>query len=375
MGRSWKQSDIARLRLHAQEILTAAERDPAAAVDAMTAMQGQDLPGTLWAIGLRTGARTEADVRDAFDTGAIVRSWPMRGTLHALTPGTLRMILPLSRDRLVTSLRARHRELGITASDIADAARAAEAGLSTGSGRLSRTELFAVFEAAGQPTAGQRGSHVAFMLAQSGLLCLGPFIGKEQAFVLLDDWAPMTTTVPDRDEALATVALRYFRSHGPATVADFAWWARLTLTDARSSAAAISDQLSVIDVDGTDYFVAPEVIENTPLAKPSVRVLPGFDELLLGYTDRSAVLDPRHSALIVPGNNGVFKATVVVNGHVVGTWLRRDRAKAVDVTAQLFQQLSPTQERDLVAAFEQYGTFRGKPVELKVVSLETSGAH
>ncbi|SFN90569.1 DNA glycosylase AlkZ-like family protein [Mycetocola miduiensis] len=118
MAHEWKPSDIARLRLVAQRIHQPGRAGPLETVTDLTAMQGQDLPGVLWSIGLRTPDATEADVRAAFDRAELVRSWPMRGTLHVTTPDDVRMILPLSRNRLVTSFATRHRELGITAEDV-----------------------------------------------------------------------------------------------------------------------------------------------------------------------------------------------------------------------------------------------------------------
>ena len=363
MARQLRLIDIARLRLSAQNVVHSERRNPVDAVRSMLAMQGQDLPGTLWAIGLRAQA-TEQGVRDAFDSGELVRSWPMRGTLHALTPDDLRLILPLSRDRLVTSLAARHRELGIQPDDVSAARRATETTLSTTSSTLSRKELFAVFERAGQSTAGQRGAHLIFMLAHAGVICLGPFRGKEQAFVLFDEWAPASEQPPSRDEALATVALRYFLSHGPATVEDFAWWTKLTLTDARAGAAAARNQLAVFSVDGREYLASPAAAELTARVPGSraVLALPGFDEFILGYTDRSAALAAEHSQLIVPGNNGMFKSTVVVGGRVIGTWARKDRPKIIDVHAQLFREITDAETRGLVRALESYGRFRDKPV-------------
>ncbi len=294
----------------------------------------------------------------------------MRGTLHALTPDDLRLILPLTRNRVIGSLNARHRELEITDADVAAASRAAESALTTGSDRLSRKELFAVFEAAGQRTTGQRGIHLAFLLANSGLLCLGPFAGSEQAWVLLDEWAPGTAHQVDRDEAIAEVALRYFRSHGPATVADFAWWTKLPLRDVRAAAAAVRDRLGVVSVDDVEYFAAPEHLELPPRAPVarSVFALPGFDEFLLGYTDRSAALDARYAPRIVPGNNGVFKPTIVAAGRVVGTWTRKDTSRSIDVTAQLFRDVTVTEMRRLTDAFERYSAFREKQVRVTTQS-------
>ncbi len=98
---------------------------------------------------------------------------------------------------------------------------------------LSRPRLMARLEEAGVSTAGQRGYHILW-LAQSAVICLGPMEGKRQTFALLDEWVPAPRKLP-RAEALAELALRYFISHGPATIHDFAWWAGLTVTDARAA--------------------------------------------------------------------------------------------------------------------------------------------
>lgn len=364
--------DIARLRLVAQAIHEPAGQSVLATVRQMTAMQGQDLPGALWSIGLRTRGATEAEVRSAFDRGEIIRSWPMRGTLHVTTPDDLRLILPLSRHRLATAFAARHRQLDIDARDIAAAGDIARAALTERP--MPRKDLFAAFSAAGQSTEGQRGAHLLGALAHAGLICLGPFVGTEQAFVLLDEWAPAERPQLDRKDAIAELALRYFRSHGPATVADLAWWANLTLADVRPAVARASDRLATLTVDDTTYYASPETVELAAFAPGvrSVHLLSGFDENLLGYTDRSAALAPEHSQLIVPGNNGMFKATIVAGGRVVGTWARRQKSSSIQVTAHPFDELGSGRRSALRRALDRYGRFTGKPVELAVAPARTA---
>jgi hypothetical protein len=373
MASDWQAIDIARRRLVAQGVHHPLSASPLDAVTHLTAMQGQDLPGVLWSIGLRTSAATEADVRAAFDRREIVRSWPMRGTLHVTTPDDLRMILPLSRHRLTTSFATRHRELGIAAEDVT---AATDAGLlALADGPLTRKALLAVFEAAGQPVAGQRGIHLIGAMAHAGLICLGPFVGKEQAFVLLDAWAPSTRAPLERDDAIAELAVRYFSSHGPATESDFAWWANLTLTDVRAAITRVKARLGSITVDETTWYSSDEILA---LRKPlpgarTVHALPGFDENLLGYTDRSAALAAEHAQLIVPGNNGVFKATIVVGGRVVGTWTRSEKPGVIQVTALPFTSLSHSHEAALQRAVARYGRFKAKPAELTVAAGSRPG--
>jgi hypothetical protein len=366
MAFKWQPSDIARLRLVAQRIHQPTNASPLETVTHLTAMQGQDLPGVLWAIGLRTPKATEADVRAAFDRGEIVRSWPMRGTLHVTTPDDLRLILPLSRHRLVTSFATRHRELAISPEDVTAATDAGIRALADGP--LPRKALLAAFAAAGQPTSGQRGIFLISALAHAGLICLGPFVGKEQAFVLLDGWAPPARPPLERDEAIAELALRYFTGHGPATEADFAWWANLTLADVRAAVKRVGNRLTTVTTGTTTWYAGAETLDlERPLpGARAVHALPGFDENLLGYADRSAALAAEHSRLIVPGNNGLFKASLVVGGRIVGTWARTEKPTVVQVTAAPFERLTSGQEAALTRAISRYGRFKDKPVELTV---------
>lgn len=145
--------------------------------------------------------------------------------------------------------------------------------------------------------------------------------------VLLDEWVPEPRRLSG-EEALREFALRYFAGHGPATLADFVWWSKLTLTDARRGLAAAADALASVSVDGAEYWMPAEVpgLVAAPSGagrrRHSVYVLPGYDEFLLGYRDRSLVLRAEHADLIVPGGNGVFQPTIVCDGRVTGTWRR-----------------------------------------------------
>jgi hypothetical protein len=201
----------------------------------------------------------------------------------------------------------------------------------------------ALLEGAGISTGGQRGYHLVWHAAQTGLICFGPMEGKQQTFVLLDEWVPDARKL-EGDAALAELAKRYFLSHGPATVNDFAWWAGLTLTDARRGLAAASPGLVSAAIAGREVWLSEEAQGLTPPAEPHVRLLPGFDEFLLGYTDRSDVLDAAHAPHIVPGGNGVFKPTVVAGGQVVGTWRKRATARALHIEIASFRPLDGLEE-------------------------------
>jgi hypothetical protein len=118
-----------------------------------------------------------------------------------------------------------------------------------------------------------------------------------------------------------------------------------------------------LEFEGTSYWLSPEVAALLDSGLPSARsvhLLPGFDEFVLGYTDRSLVLAPEHSDLIVPGGNGVFKKTVVASGKVVGTWVLQGTGPRAAVVPELFDEarpLGPAAQAALVKAANRYMRF------------------
>ncbi|ROP64050.1 winged helix DNA-binding domain-containing protein [Curtobacterium sp. PhB115] len=335
--------------------------DPTGAVERMLAVQGQDLGQVLWAIGVRSPGSTRDDVRAAFDRGDLVRSWPMRGTLHAMRPDDLRLLLSLTAERTLRSIARRAAELGID-QPLLDRARDTTVAALTGGRSLVRDELFEVYRTAGIDPAGGRGYHLLLQLSQEGLVAWGPTARVGQGLVLLDEWAPATEPLPDRDEALRRVLTGYLRGRGPATEADAASWTKLPLGDLRRARAAAGD--AVEDLGGGFLALADRP---TTAGIPTGHLLPGFDEYLLGYADRSAQLDPAHADRVVPGGNGMFLAMAVVRGRVVGTWKRTERRGDVLVTVTPFSPLDAAAVRALDAAAARYAAFLGAPVVTTVV--------
>lgn len=334
--------DVARLRLAAQRLVGPRAGTAAEAVRWMTATQAQDHAGALTSVALRTEARSSPDVVAALDAGEVVKSWPMRGTLHLVAAEDLPWMLGLLAPRPLKASTARRAGLGITAADLDRAAGLALEALSGGR-RLRRADLFAVWDDAGLSTAGQRGVHLLRVLAMTGVVVFGPTLDGEQLLVRADGWIRRPRR-PDREEALGELALRYFRSHGPATVADLARWAGLVAADARAGTAVARPQLAGVEVQGLEHLLDPATPERLEAARreaAGVLLLPGFDELLLGYGDRRAHLDPAFADRITPGGNGVFRPTVVSDGRVVGTWATSGRGARRALVATPFTSFSP----------------------------------
>ena len=313
--------EIALLRLVAQRLAGPRLANPAEAVGWMTAAQAQDLPGALTSIALRVDGGDRTVVTAALDRGEVVRGWPMRGTLHLTRAEDMPWLVGLLAGRVRDGAVKRREALGLDQPTLLRAERLAVEALAGGQ-RLTRAQLLAAWEAGGIAMTGPRGYHLLWYLAQSNLVCLGPTQGREQLVVRVDEWITRPRQ-PTREEALAQLARRYFHSHGPATRKDFIRWTGLTATDAKAGLAAAAPQLARLVVDDTEYFLdprTPDLLAECRADAQRVRLLPGFDEFMLGYADRSAALPPPYADRIVPGGNGVFRPTVVDRGQIVGTW-------------------------------------------------------
>jgi hypothetical protein len=236
--------------------------------------------------------------------------------------------------------------------------RAAWEGALAGGRTLGRPELFKAMDAAGVDSGEQRGPHLLRHLAEQGVLCFGPHVGKQPTYALIEEWAP-DARVLEREEALAELALRFFTGHGPATVDDFAGWAFLTKGDAKAGLAAVSAQLESAEVDGLTYWYA-----DGPDARTGALLLPGFDEYVLGYKNRTAFLTPEIFDAVVPGGNGVFRATVVDDGQVVGLWTAKRLTRRQVVTVSGFEGRKQPRPAALKAALSRYADFCGVPTEL-----------
>lgn len=353
--------DIARQRLRNQSITPLACSTPGEVVRRLGAVQAQDYLGALWAVGLRLQQAVAADIEQAIASREIVRTWPMRGTLHFVAPEDARWMLALLAPRIVARAAGRHRQLELDEATFARSETLFAKALQGGQ-PLTRPALLDVLEQAGISTKGARGYHILWRAGQHGLICFGPRQGKQDTFVWLDDWLPQGKIL-SREEALAELAGRYFSGHGPATIQDFMWWSGLPAAEARAGLEMVEAQLAHEDVDGQTYWFSSAAFPSKDTSLTAY-LLPPFDEYLLGYKDRSAVLDPAQAKKIVPGANGMFKPIIVIDGRVVGTWKRTLRKTKVLVQLEPFAPFSPAQMEAVVAAAEPYGRFLGLPVEI-----------
>lgn len=341
-------------RLYAQHVEGEKFDTPLQVVKHMGAVQAQDFGQAVWAIGLRMKEPSLGAIEKAIANKEVVLTWPMRGTIHFVPAEDAKWMLRLMAAKGVRAGLAHARQLGVT-DEILTKAEAVFAAALSGGKQLTRGAMMQCLIDGGIDTTAQRGYLLLRHFSQTGLLCLASAEGKQQTFALLEEWIPSLRRL-EKDEALAEIALRYFVSHGPATLRDFANWTGLTMSDVKTALRIVRSQLLSETIEGVEYFFQGSF----PSSLPGVYLLPGFDEYFLGYKDRSAIISPEHASKVVPGGNGVFKPMIVSGGQVVGTWRRTLKKSSVAVTYDFFD--TPVSASVLESKARVYADFIGLPL-------------
>ncbi len=346
-----KSFDIARLRLAGQQISGTRLKTAEDIVARLGAMQAQDLPMALWAVGVRLPRSTVATIEAAINRGAIIRTHLLRPTWHFAAAADLRWMLALTAPQILGATKTRHRQLGLTPAVLKKSLAVLEKALRGGT-HLTREDMIAALGRAKIATAGGRASHLFLYAEAEGLICSGAMKNGKPTFALLDEWVPRADPLP-KEEALARLAVRYFAGHGPATLQDFIWWSGLPVGQARQALASVKQDLRSETVAADTYWF-PRGLSVPPSAPDSAHLLPAFDEFLIGYKDRLASL-PRHNHHKAVSSNGIFRPIIVVNGRIVGTW--KKSAKAAAAVLNFFERPDKSIRALIDEAAARYGRF------------------
>ncbi|OLL12517.1 hypothetical protein BKH17_05615 [Actinomyces oris] len=359
-------TEVSLARIISQGLIPAtAAPDVVAAVARQLALQGQQVSAVPHALLVRAPAASPADVEAAFARGDLVRSWPMRGTVHITTADDHHWLRAALMHRTDAWVRNSEKAYGV---DTALCERAAEValGLIDDQGPLMRSVLLAAWQEAGlmeafrgEDVSAYRRRHLLVRLQREGILVQGPRSSNEH--LVMD-----ARHLPDADSgpagadvahggtghraACAHIAYRYATSHGPVSAEDLARWTTLPKTQA---ARALEDAVELGEEQATAgprvplvravaeggargglrplgpgesapktgllYMRAdlPDLMSAHRGAAQATHFLGSFDELHVGYKDRSCLTDENGERLICPASNGMFRPILVDRGRLV----------------------------------------------------------
>jgi hypothetical protein len=358
-----KLTDIANLRLQNQGISRGTFEKPAEVVDWLVALQAQDYYGAKWSLGLRMQEATDSEIDRAFNDGSLLRTHLLRPTWHFVTPKDIRRLLALTAPRVhaASAYMYRRTELDEATFQRSDAVLA---NALTGGKYLTRDELRIILENALISTGdGVRMSYLMMHAELEGIICSGPRRGKQFTYALLEEHVPPSKTLL-REEALAELAGRYFRSRGPATVQDFSKWSGLTVADARAGLEAVKSGLEHETVNGRSYWF-PASPSSKKFASPTAYLLSVYDEYVSSYKDRSAMAGEDLTKLFNAMGNAL-QYVLLIDGKFVGTGKRTLKKDAVRVQLNPLRELTQEENQAIVEAAERFGAFLELPVKLEM---------
>ena len=351
------QVDIARRRLRQQSLDQPRFEQPRDAVAWLGAVQAQDYPAAKWALGLRVRRATDATIESAFNEGSILRTHVLRPTWHFVVPEDIRWMLALSAPRVRAILASHDRTLQLTAKELARCGNLIARALEDGN-HLTRDELAQRLERNRIAARGQRLGRIVMHSELDALICSGPRRGKQFTYALLDERVPQVNAI-DRDQALANWATRYFASHGPAQIKDFAWWSGLAVKDATAGLESVKAKLEAETLEGKTYWWSPARVP--AMKSPAAWLLSIYDEYTIAYKDRSALGGKRYADKFLRMGNALT-SVLVIDGQLVGTWKRTVARKTIDVKVSPLRRLSVVEKRAVSEAVDRYRAFLDMPV-------------
>ena len=357
-------SDIAHIRFHNQQIAQTKFKKPDEVVAWLGAMQGQEYAMAKWGIAQRMQEITDSEIDQAFAKGTILRTHLLRPTWHLVTPADIRWLLALTGPRVQAVNAYMYRKLEMDNAFFKRSNAALIKALQGGK-QLTRVDLAYALQQAGIETAGElRMGYILMRAELEGIICSGARRGKQFTYALLEERAPQVKPL-DREEALVELVRRYFTSRGPATLKDFVVWSGLTMADVKRALEMLTPKLKYEIVDGQTYWFAESAL-SPKVSSKTAHLLPIYDEYVMGYKDRSALLGLFEEANLA-GSSIAFDNIIVIDSMLVGSWKRTLLKSEVLVETSFNVPLTKTAQRAVAADVERFGKFLG----LSAVMVQT----
>ncbi|MFI6316890.1 winged helix DNA-binding domain-containing protein [Nonomuraea sp. NPDC050556] len=277
----------------------------------LVAMQAQEPNWPYVGLWTRIRAFTHADLTTLLTHGRVVRSGFLRSTMHLTAADDFRRLRPVLQpvlNRTADSAHFRRNNTGL-----ATEALLAEGHAVLRNGPLPRKDL-ARHLATLHP---DRDSRIL-----AGEIELRTPLIHDPVTASWGGWGTRssvtvttTPTDPADADALPDLVRRYLTAFGPATVADIQAWCGLTRLDQIIPAGL----RHYTGPDGQHLLDLPDAPLPDPDTPAPVRLLPAYDNALLGHADRTRIIAAADREHVTPGQARVLP-TVLIDGYVRGTW-------------------------------------------------------
>lgn len=349
-----KQEAI-QIRMLNQQLLSPLYERPEDIVAWQGAMQAQDYNYFRWAIGIRQRTPQLVGLQEAFAKAELLRLHLLRCTVQVVSHTDIGWLLPLCKERNLRTLQSWHKSINTLFSEnhFEELTQALQE-LLAGSKSLPKKAIAEELKSLGFLLDDRLLTSLLVRSEIEGLLCSGVMQGREATWALLSERVPIICSLTP-DEALKQLALKYFRSHSPASLEDFVWWSGLTKTQCRKALALIAREIEEIKIEEEIMYLYHKTLDCSDYAK-MVLLLPPYDEYLIGYKSRWVALEKKHTAK-AHNNFGIFKPVILHEGRVVGNWKASIDKQGENLTIDFFAEKSKIGKQTLQGAVNQFVQF------------------
>lgn len=351
-------SEISHHRMFSQKLYEANQCAPQEIVNHFGAMQAQDYAMAKWAIGSRCNT-SEKEIEEAVNSGKIIRTHILRPTWHFVSADDIYWMLDISAPQVKRFTISAAKKFGYDLKKL-DQVNNTIQKLLSGNNHLTRDEIMQELDI--KKTSKEDFLSAAIMMNAEldGFVCNGRMKGKQITYALLEERVSKPKTKLTKEEGIAKLALRYFESHGPATLLDFSWWSGFAPTICKNAINAIELQLnSVVIENQVFWFKKNHSLENN--FRESIHFLPAFDEILISYQTREVSFLGDHQSKTFT-NNGIFKPIILENGKVIGIWKRTIKKDHVKIETEFFNEIESSKKEVLFEGSKAFETYLGTKI-------------
>jgi hypothetical protein len=333
---------------------------PEDVVDWFGGAQAQEYELAKWAIAMRTTSADNASLDRLVDEGRILRTHALRPTWHFVLPADIRWMQSLTGPR-VHVLNGHYYRLHGLDGELLTRCEGLIGRWLEDDGDLTRAEIGERLGAEGIEAKGNRLGYIMISAELNGIVCSGRRRGATHTYALISQRAPKALELTE-DQALRELTIRYFQSHGPATVGDFRWWSSLTVAQIRRGLELAGDRVHNEKVGDHDLWSVDGVFGNAP-GQSTVHLLQAYDEYTVAFADTKAAVDAAGIGAPPPVIDGrAFYNALVIDGQLAGWWRRSLVRRDIELEVRPIRPLSEDERELLRETGEGYGRFHGLPV-------------
>jgi hypothetical protein len=321
--------ELNRATLARQMLLERRRSSPLAAIERLVGMQAQWPPAPYVGLWARVEGFRRSTLERAVQRGDVLKPSVMRGTLHLVTARDYPLFYAAFKE-MNSWFGPLHLERGEAAiPGVLELLR---------DGRITHAEIFAHLRAVYPELAEMDWRRMVHAVRRHAHL----IHARETA-----GWTTQPTAIYERVEvpaeidasvARAEMVRRYLRAFGPATKADIADWSGLRVRDFED---ALDGLATYSTVEGRVLFDVPRAPLPGGNVPAPVRFLPKWDNVILGFADRTRIISDEIRKQVI-GKNGDVAQTVLVDGVVAATWAVDPKGK---VTVKPFAPLPRVWQR------------------------------